>query len=247
MMFVDPRDPEAQHSWRETINSRNVVLVSAELAPLWQVYPIEMKSKAEELKNYITLYWNERGVESLTDFMPLKFVGIEFTTSLEKTGDDGGSGATQNLSYYESKKPGWLMLGHSNGSGMHIVREKENLFKKPDSFEMVWNDKGGRGIHSFAVYIPTSSDPDYVALGAVCVFGTSGFPPPTTYIYAMAHKSICEPCGPGQAVWNDDGSWAHDDVTLSLHPLGHLWVTHATRTSIPQMYTILKKFLPKEK
>lgn len=148
---------------------------------------------------------------------------------LRLKGSDAGSKARQNLSYFEYRMEGWLMLGHSFGEDMMLVTPGK-FVKRATGWKRIWNDERSGNPKDFDMFIPTCDDPDFIAVGVFCVFQEYYHPePPADTPAAVVHKSVCLPTDLGPVVWSDAGTGARWDVTLNLVPrIRTMWPSIAT-------------------
>jgi len=165
---------------------------------------------------------------------------------LKEAGSDAGSGARMDLKYYEYLNDGWLMLGHSDGSGRMLVAKEGPCVRKAISWKRVWNDKGSWHSRDYDIYVPECGDKNFCALGVVCVFRSSGHAKPRLGMpVACVHRDCCEPATLGTVAWSDAGSSAKHDVTLNRVPdTGVMWPSKLSMVRVEQAYRLKTEFMP---
>lgn len=150
-------------------------------------------------------------------------------------GTDAGSGGKYDLKYYQPEVPeGFLLMGHG-GEPDGLLVAKGTKVKACDGWTKVWTDAGSGKKLNYAIWLPTSTDPDYVALGVFMAFQTKTVQEPN-FRGGMVHKSVCEPAQLGRAVWNDRGTGARADVTVNGVKWGAQGVINVMMPSVCSMY-----------
>jgi hypothetical protein len=149
-------------------------------------------------------------------------------------GNDEGSGAIQNLAYYEAQEDGWLMLGHGVCESMVVVR-RGPWVKKATAYKRCWIDAGSKKEKDYAIYIPSCADPNYVACGVVFVFkGDNWHKPRDEISIGLIHRSLVEPISTTHDLWSDHGTGSAFNVNLRLVPrLQTAWPSRATLLGQP--------------
>eukprot|EP00457_Paulinella_chromatophora_P000677 gb/GEZN01000677.1/.p1 GENE.gb/GEZN01000677.1/~~gb/GEZN01000677.1/.p1 ORF type:complete len:1038 (-),score=126.73 gb/GEZN01000677.1/:748-3453(-) len=155
-------------------------------------------------------------------------------------GTDAGSGGRLDLSYYEPENmpPGFMMLGHG-GDRDNVLVAKGSMVKPNTGWTPVWTDAGSGKSRDYAVWLPTCDNKEYVALGVVCVFGTSGVQQPTCTV-GLVHMSCCKPATLGHFVWSDSGTGARNDLSLNTVK----WDGQAVNLMMPSKCTMRKSVPP---
>lgn len=150
------------------------------------------------------------------------------------SGNDSGTRANDDLSFYEYHEDGWLMLGHAVQPEVMVVREGPGV-RLAESWTRVWTDKGSGRPTDYSIYCPACSDVNYVACGVVFVFGSCGLaePEPGTR-FGLLHKSLVEAVPLGEPVWSDAGVNGKYSVWLKEVPgMGTSWPAMATLMGLP--------------
>ena len=164
-------------------------------------------------------------------------------------GTDAGSGAHADFAYYAAAElpDGWLMAGHGHSSDAVLIVQEGPFVQPSTGWLQVWTDAGSGKEKNYTVWLPTCEDPDYCALGVVCVFGTDEALVEPDEPAAMVHRSCCVAAELGEEpVWTDAGIGANADLALSSTGVGNLlWPSVASAMEeVPEPMTLTALLSP---
>jgi NedA-like, galactose-binding domain/Vacuolar protein sorting-associated protein 62 len=134
--------------------------------------------------------------------------------------DDYKTGANDDVSVWRadlSRYPGYYSLGdvampsHGEAPRMTFVVSGEgDLLARPVDYNWVWSDWGSGGEHDVSFWDPVPPS-GYTCLGTVTVLG---YDKPSTDLIRCVRSEYVLPANPAY-VWDDAGSGADNDVSLS--------------------------------
>ena len=139
-------------------------------------------------------------------------------------GTDAGSGAEADFVYHAPAElpDGWLMAGHGHSAESVLIVKEGPSVQASTGWLQVWTDAGSGKEQNYTVWLPTCEDPDYCALGVVCVFGTDEAAIEPEQPAAMVHRSFCVAAELQDGVWTDAGTGASADLSLQSTGSGNL-------------------------
>ncbi|WP_372396172.1 Vps62-related protein [Azospirillum sp. HJ39] len=157
----------------------------------------------------------------------------QMINTLEPCGNDQGSGAKGNVSFFRPQpaslvQEGYYWVGHyAQGSygdlqpkaATMIIRPHDNqpgATAPPTGWVQVWGDHGSGRANDYSLWAPIPPT-DYRALGHLARFNTSNYDAPSgaeVDRFVCVHKSLVTEAVAGDPVWNDKGSGSAADGAI---------------------------------
>ncbi|MDF0729545.1 MAC/perforin domain-containing protein [Pseudomonas entomophila] len=226
-IFHDDDKHSAFNEWAASLLDYAVFMdfTSESLVPIWS---LATDAKRRDALEAAFPSW----IESKTQPVPKdkKVLAVNLFPAMRRVGTDAGSGAKQDLSVWApSTDQGNRYTGqfaqrnHSSAADGRsaLLRDLYELgfLKAPMDFVQVWTDAGSGKSGYYACWRPVPPA-GYRALGDIMVLGTSDYSIPEDIKKGLVcvHESLCRDINlkdiSSQAIWNDAGSGARQDVTL---------------------------------
>mmetsp|Transcript_76130 Transcript_76130/g.68260 ORF Transcript_76130/g.68260 Transcript_76130/m.68260 type:complete len:279 (-) Transcript_76130:171-1007(-) len=150
-------------------------------------------------------------------------LSIRIGNEYEFVWDDSGTESKEDASFWKPKlNPGEAFLSFVAGDGHNaptqdyivITSWPTNALANPDGSELVWDDSGSEGVYSVWFYKPTPPA-GYICFGDFVSRSESDLSPGGYKCVHQSYVNELTSAGITQLpVWNDEGSGAHDDVSI---------------------------------
>jgi hypothetical protein len=138
--------------------------------------------------------------------------------------NDSGSGAHMDVTLYRPAPTdtSFFIIGdYAQGNysapvgaslTVRAINDDPNnpLLMPPITFQQVWNDGGSGGHNDGSVWFAVPPD-GYISIGFL---GQAGYDMPNVPSYRCVRRDLAVQTEVGSLIWSDQGSGAHDDVSL---------------------------------
>lgn len=223
----DDQNHSAFAEWSESLLDYAVFMdfTSESLVPIWSLVTDEKRRTALQAA---FPSWLERKVKPVPKDQ--KALLVNLYPAMRCVGTDAGSGASQDLSVWapatdeRNQYTGqFAQRNHSSSADGRsaLLRDIYDLgyLRAPEDFVQVWTDAGSGKSSDYSCWRPVPPA-GYRALGDIMVLGTNSYSIPDTMRKDLicVHESLCRDITlkdiNSQAIWNDAGTGARQDLTL---------------------------------
>ncbi len=140
---------------------------------------------------------------------------------------DKGSGGDNDVAIYTPRVPagaymtGSYVQGDYSTPSQCIVgvkpanEQSQALLTVPDSWQLIWQDKGSGADLDGSVWSAVTKNSDYICTGHV---GQRGYTAPVLPEYRCLHRCLVSETGIGKYIWSDRGTGARKPVSLYRLP-----------------------------